>query len=380
MNVCMILSTPLPPREGIGFYAWNLSKQLTRRGHQLHLITRGGPRPTTREQVEGITIWRPTFFPMHPLHVHFHSLFVNSLVKRLDSEIDLYHLHTPLVSVPPTLRPVFVTVHTALKADSKGISTKNIPGYLARLQVPVSILLEHALFKRADQLAAVARSVAGELSEYEVVPKSVLVLGNGADTGFFRPAKTQRPSDVPYFLTAGRLGLRKGLEDLLLCARIVIRQRPDVQFWIAGEGPLRGELERSITRLGLAGRVRLLGHIEERAELAALYQGALGYIHPAHYEGLPTVLLEAMACGCPAVATAVSGALDVIEDGVNGLLVPPRDPQGLAAAVVRLLGEPALAQRLGRAARRTIEERYSWEAVGSNYLAEYHRLVNGAYP
>ena len=194
MNICMILSTPLPPREGIGFYAWNLSRHLIRHGHRVHLITRGGPHPTTREQVQGITIWRPIFLPLYPLHVHWHSLFVNSLVKRLDPEIDLYHLHTPLVGVPATQRPVLVTVHTPLKSDSKAVRTHSALGLLVKLQSPISVRLEAALFRRANRLAAVARSVAAELGEYGIDPQSVLVLGNGVETGVFRPNETQRPS------------------------------------------------------------------------------------------------------------------------------------------------------------------------------------------
>jgi glycosyltransferase involved in cell wall biosynthesis len=112
--------------------------------------------------------------------------------------------------------------------------------------------------------------------------------------------------------------------------------------------------------------------------MAALYQRAAVFVHPAHYEGLPTVLLEAMACGRPVVATAVSGALDVIQPGENGLLVPPRNPSEMAAAILRLLADPAMAERLGRAARHTVEERYSWEKVGSRYLQLYQQLAEAA--
>jgi glycosyltransferase involved in cell wall biosynthesis len=92
---------------------------------------------------------------------------------------------------------------------------------------------------------------------------------------------------------------------------------------------------------------------------------------------LPTVLLEAMACGRPVVTTSVSGALDVVQHGQNGLLVPPRAPEQMAAAIVRLLREPGLSEQLGRAARQTVEERYSWDVVGGSYLAQYETLLPG---
>jgi glycosyltransferase involved in cell wall biosynthesis len=123
--------------------------------------------------------------------------------------------------------------------------------------------------------------------------------------------------------------------------------------------------------------VTLLGHIADRAEMVRIYQGAAAYVHAAHYEGLPTVLLEAMACGRPVVATAVSGALDVLQDGYNGLLVSPRNPQQMADSIVRLLQDPALTERLGKAALATIQERYSWHVVSRSYLAQYEALLAG---
>jgi glycosyltransferase involved in cell wall biosynthesis len=98
-------------------------------------------------------------------------------------------------------------------------------------------------------------------------------------------------------------------------------------------------------------------------------------IHPAHYEGLPTVLLEAMACGTPVIASAVSGALDVVTDGINGLLVPPRNPDQLARTVLQIMDHPEFARKLGSEAVLAIEKKYSWHLVSQNYLNLYNRLV-----
>ncbi len=146
MRICMVLSTPLPPREGIGFYVWNLAGYLTRRGHQVHLITRGGAGPTTCEVVDGITVWRPTFLPVYPFHVHLHGLFVNRLLRKLEPELDVLHLHTPLVQLPHTKLPTLVTVHTPMKADTAAVPANNLLGWLVKLQAPVSYLLEQKVF------------------------------------------------------------------------------------------------------------------------------------------------------------------------------------------------------------------------------------------
>jgi glycosyltransferase involved in cell wall biosynthesis len=373
----MITSAPLPPREGIGFYVWNLSRYLIAQGHQVQIITRGGAGRTSREVVDSITIWRPAFLPTYPFHVHLHSMFVDKVVRELEPEVDLFHLHTPLVKWPETRAPALVTVHTPMKTDAGAIPATNLLGWLIKLQAPVSYQLEQRLFQRADKVVAVAQSVAQELRLYGVNPRQVGVLGNGVDTTVFSPCERRGSAAEPYVLTAGRLAPRNGLEGLLRFAELVVAQQPELRFLIAGAGPLEDALRAEIARRKLEAHVTLLGHIADRSEMLRLYQGAAAYVHAAHYEGLPTVLLEAMACGRPVVATAVSGALDVVQDQHNGLLVQPRDPQQMAGAIVRLLQDPGFGERLGAAAQRTIQERYSWHVVSRSYLAQYEALLAG---
>ncbi len=372
----MILSAPLPPWEGIGFYVWNLARQLTRCGHKIHLITRGTSRPTFHEEQDGITIWRPTFLPIYPFHVQLHGIYVNWLLSRLEGQLDLVHLHSPLVQLPKTRLPVLVTVHTPMKADTAAIPATSVLSWLVRLQAPISVMIESKLFNRANRLVSVSQSVANELEDYGIPEEQIHVLGNGADTEIFFPkGKALRDDHTPYFFTAGRLALRKGLEDLISAAVIIHKEAPDIQFWIAGEGPLRNHLLKLIYESGLEQSIILLGHIHDRNEMADLYRNAIAYIHPAHYEGLPTALLEAMACGTPPLATAVSGALDIIETGKNGYLVPTHNPSAMAKAALYLLREPEHRKNLGMAASQTINNRFSWEQISQAYLKEYEILI-----
>lgn len=374
MKICMVASVPLPPQEGMGYYVWNLSRRLTQQGHHVQIITRGSLRGTQHETCERIEIWRPTFAPLYPWHVHLHSLFVSRLVARLESSVDIFHLHSPLPPIIKTRRPILLTVHTPLRADVRSIPLRDISALLVKLQAPVSYLIEQRLFQQARRITAVAASVAHELSDYGINPASVEVLGNGVDTAMFAPASAKLDAS-PYVFAVGRLGLRKGFEDLIECARLVIRQVPDVRFQIAGTGPLEKSLRAQIARAGLSTQVELLGHISDRQQIIRLYQQAAVFVHPAHYEGLPTVLLEAMACGRPVVATAVSGALDVVHPEENGLLVPPHNPAEMAAAILRLLSHPELANCLGQAARRTVETQYSWDTVSARYAQLYRQLA-----
>jgi glycosyltransferase involved in cell wall biosynthesis len=371
----MLTSAPLPPREGIGFYVWNLSRYLQSAGHSVQIVTRGAARAASCEICSGIPIWRAGFAPLYPFHVHLHSILVNQLLHRIKPGIDLLHTHTPLVRAAAGGLPTLVTVHTALRADIGAIKSAGPFEVLVKLQAPVSFALERELLSAADQVVAVSSSVAGELRESGLRSGPVKVLGNGVDIQTFLPADIKMHSTHPYVLAVGRLAPRKGWMDLVQAAGLVLQERPGVKFLIAGSGPLEGQLRLVIEDRHLSSHILLLGHVSERARLVGLYQGAALFVHPARYEGLPTVLLEAMACGCPAVATAVSGALDVIEDRVNGVLSPARCPTRLAEAILTCLDSPKLRRQLGERARKTIEERFSWDVIGRNYIAEYQQLL-----
>jgi glycosyltransferase involved in cell wall biosynthesis len=245
---------------------------------------------------------------------------------------------------------------------------------LVRLQLPISIMIEKKLISRSKKVTAVSRSVVKELAPYGLDEEAVVILRNGADAEVFRPSE-RNGREQPYILSVGRLGLRKGYEDLIQCAKMVVSRYPELQFKIAGKGPFENRLREQITNEGLQENVILLGHITDREELVRLFQGATVFLHPAHYEGLPTVLLEAMACGCACVSTAVSGALDVIVSGENGVLVPPYTPDEMAKAVIQLYEDPPLCNELGMAARKTIEAGYSWEKVGADYAALFEQVI-----
>jgi glycosyltransferase involved in cell wall biosynthesis len=111
--------------------------------------------------------------------------------------------------------------------------------------------------------------------------------------------------------------------------------------------------------------------------LADLYRQAALFVSPSHAEGLPTVLLEAMACECPVAATRVGGSPDVITHGENGMLVSPGQPAQLADVICDLLTHPSRREEMGRAGRRTVEAKYSWDRITQMYVDQYEKLMAG---
>lgn len=373
MHICIVFSTPFPPREGIGNYVYNMSKKFIEKGHEVTLITRGG-LGCRKEYFEDIEIFKPMFIPCYPLHVHFHGIFVNKLFKRLESMCDVVHIHTPLAPAISTKLPIVSTVHTPMKTDIRNFESIGFFSYLSKAQWRVSYILERKLLKCSNTVTAVSNTVAQELvEEYGLEEEDIKVIYNGVDEKIFTP-NPNKP-EKKYILYVGSLAYRKGLFDLVECGKYICKEYFDVGFIIVGDGMLKDKLQEKVKKLELGNKIIFKGHVP-KTELIRLYQNAIIHILPSHYEGLPTVLLEAMSCGLPVVATAVSGNLDVISDGENGILIPPKSPKKMADAISTLLDDETMRKELGKNARKTIEDKYTWDIICTNILKCYTQMLS----
>jgi glycosyltransferase involved in cell wall biosynthesis len=175
----------------------------------------------------------------------------------------------------------------------------------------------------------------------------------------------------------GRLEEQKGHTYLVAALPELKRAIPDMTVLLVGEGRQQEALRRQVRELGLQSTVRFLG---TRRDLPEIFRALDLFVQPSLWEGLPLALLKAMGAGLPVVATRVSGSQEVIEDGVNGCLVAPADPAALAQVILELARQPAARRRLGAAARRTVAENYSLEAMLQRLEELYLELWRRKYP
>jgi glycosyltransferase involved in cell wall biosynthesis len=198
------------------------------------------------------------------------------------------------------------------------------------------------------------------------------VIQNGIDLDDYRPRINSPSSD------AALVGMTANLRDVkdpltfIAAAIAVCAQRTDVQFELAGEGPLRPQLEQRIAAAGLGARIRLLGAVADVARLIQRFDIA---VLTSRSEGFSNAVLEYMAVGTPVVATDVGGNRELIEHEQDGLLVPVGDSQALASAILRLLNQPELGERLARSARQKVEASYAWPRVARSYEAFYASMA-----
>jgi glycosyltransferase involved in cell wall biosynthesis len=223
-------------------------------------------------------------------------------------------------------------------------------------------------FERSAFTIAITRRLLDEIDrELPTLPKSKRLLGRiGVDTRVNHPpaASVQRSGIV----TVARLHPSKGHDTLIQAVGLLRDRGVHTTLRLAGAGPQREELEKLVRDLKLDDRVTFLGSIGDAAVIEEL-QRAQVFALASHAEPLGVAYMEAMACGTPTVGTAAGGVAEIIDDGVDGLLVPPRDVLALADALARVLNDPALQSRLAHAGRQKIIEQFD-SRIGARTLYE----------
>jgi len=231
-----------------------------------------------------------------------------------------------------------------------------------------------------DRIVAISKGVRNVLIGDGLDPDRIVVIRSGIDPGPFDPAhppaEARRefgiPEKSPVIGCVAHFADHKDHRTLIEAAARVAAAVPEVRFLLVGDGELRPQIERQIKDLDLEGRVILTGFRNDVPRLlAAMDIVALA----SHLEGLGTSLLDAMAMSRPVVATRVGGIPEMVEDGVTGRLVPPRNPSRLAEALIELLQRPEDCKRMGRAGRARMLAEYSAESMVSATEALYLKIA-----
>lgn len=261
-------------------------------------------------------------------------------------------------------------------AFSRGWTSEN-------LKVRMYGWLDKALVRFADRVVAVSQAQRRRLERVLVPVRKIRVVENAVtfapeDAGAAVETASVRAelgiaAQAPLILAAGRLSPEKGCRYLLAAVDGILARFPEARVLIAGDGPDEAMLRAQAARLQGAAHVHFLGF---RNDMRRLLRQADVLALPSLSEGLPNVVLEAMASGLPVVATRVGGVPELVQDGVTGLLVEPRQPAALAQAIVRLLDDRALAGKLAQQARTMVHERYSAERQTQQLLGVYAEVAH----
>ena len=245
----------------------------------------------------------------------------------------------------------------------------DVPGFVPEIAWQHRLLAPVRRRVLRSARAIVANDAGLALLSSRADPFPVKVITNGVDSRFFMPRQTPKGGDPTVVLFVGRFHRQKNLPFFLKqMARLRAAAPQDWRLELAGDGEERPSLEEHVRRLGLADITTWHGWQKDKAGLLDLYRQADVVVNPSLYEGMPNVVLEAMACGLPVVASAVPGNNTLVHSGETGFLFPLGDGDALCAALQQIRDQPDLARALGESGRRRVEQDFSWEYVARCYL------------
>ena len=353
---------------GYGIHVHEMSRMQAEKGHDVTVLTANTDGLPEEEWVDGYRVLRfnhsikmvgntisPTLFfrlmemrhDYDVIHAHSHLFFptnVCALVKKYDSA------------------PLVITNH--------GIMSASAPHWL---NVGYMSTLGRWTLNAADRVICytpVERDLL--VSKFGVHPGGIAVIPNGVNTDIFRPDASRRDDGCRRLLWVGRYVKGKGIDFLIHAAAALVREVPDLQLTLVGEGPEEAEIRQLATELRLDGHIEYLPFMTYD-QMPAQYQRAEMLVLPSLHEGVPRTMLEAMACGRPVVISDFEHLRELVSGG--GLMFPKGDVTALADAIRNLLEHPDEADELGRRARETIIRQNSWRNTVESTLDLYRELV-----
>lgn len=374
----LLLSTEFPPGPGgIGTHAYQLARQLARRGWRLSVVT-----PQDYAAETEIAAWnaRRGFRVARLPKVRFRPRQALARRRVLERELDALDPDLLVASGDPA---VYLGAWVARR---RGLPIAAVEH--GRLPPRWERPIKRRAFGAVDHVVAVSAFSMTRLLALGVRPRARSVIHNGADAERFgarddgRAAELRRrwaAADAPVLLTVGNVTERKGQDVVIRALPRVLETVPGVRYLIAGLPTRQPELETLARRLGVAENVRFLGRVDAD-ELPALYRACDLFVMtsrhtPEEFEGFGIAAIEAALCGRPAVVTAGSGLAEAVRDGETGRTVPLEDPEATAEALVELLADPARRARMGEAARRRALAEQTWERAADAYERLFRNLV-----
>ncbi len=226
---------------------------------------------------------------------------------------------------------------------------------------------------RFDMVAAVSNSIHPFIEKDRGQdPKKIRTIYYGVDLKKYAPRK-KKNDDKIIFGTVARLVHQKGHTFLLDAIPAVLEKYPNARWRFVGGGDKESVLRQQAERLGIAHAVEFTGN---QSDVPSFLHSFDVFVLPSLWEGFPNVLLEAMACGLPVIATSVEGTIELVVDDETGILVPKENPQALTAAMMRVLESPNLIEQFGKAGRQRVEEHFSLEKQVREFEELYDKLCN----
>ena len=380
MKIAMCVPFFFPHFGGTEKYVKDLSVELVSRGHQVTIITNNVPKeagaPST-EIMDGINIIRLDAMNFVYLPVSFK--FNLKMLKGFD----LVHSHCPAFGFTRAIRnrlkvPHIVTYHCDTTMSEKFFGVK-MPKWVINGVERMTNAYARMILPKVDRIITTTESYASTSPVLKNFPHTAIPIGyhyEMFDASRQKQGITESSRDRKKVLFLGRFAANKGVDYLVKAIPLVLKEVPDAKFVLCGEGEEKPHIEAFIDKVGVRSHIEFRGKVNID-EMVNLYSTCGMYVFPSinRLEAFGIVQLEAMSCYTPVIASNIPGVNNVMDVNQNGLLVEPRDVEGLAAAIVKLLKDPELARRMGEHGRKLVETKYNWKTIGDRIETLYKEAL-----
>ena len=369
-RVVMIISYFYPILGGSEQQAFNLAAGLVKEGISVSVLTRKIKGLPLFEKIMNVPVYRNIItLQWQKLFGITYILSVFWFLYRKRHSYDIIHCH------------IAQGFHSIVAILFKSLFKKKVIIKVAATG-PISdfVMMKKVIFgnsfleklKNADRIITICSQSEKEALQEGFLPTTVMQIQNGVDVQYFKPLLSDRKKHNR-IVFIGRLDYLKGVHNLIQAFNGLIEEGMNAYLEIVGDGPDREKLENLARDLDINDYICFRGEIKG---VVSLLQESTMFVLPSLSEGLSNVILEAMACGLPVVSTRVGGTTDIIQDGINGMLVEPDNVSQLSNAMKQLLKNKKLTEQLGNEARKTIKIKFSMELVVTKYLKLYDQLLS----
>jgi glycosyltransferase involved in cell wall biosynthesis len=390
MKVCLVTNI-FPPDfvGGPGEVVYNLQKYLLEQGIETYVFTCGSNDkryPKTIRTYGGKQLFpaiSPLYFKtidrFHFDVMNFHAesgMGIAPLMFLKRSTKIITTLHSEVLTESKSTKPVKISGIVIEKPSTKELVAKN---FLSIIKL-TGIYMELAV---SDRIIAVSEKTKEDfLRQHQISKNKMTVIHNGVDCEKFNPKisgesvrTTYSLDDSPLILTIGGNILIKGTIFAFFALSQIVKVLPKVKLIVVGiDKKNRERLRPILTNLGIMNNVILVGRIPNY-EMPLYYSSSDLVLLPSLSENFPVVALEAMSSGKPVIASRVGGIPELVSNNENGILVSPSNVEQLVEALLRLLENQSLRNRLGNMGRKLVEEKYDWKKIGQLYLKEFQKIA-----
>lgn len=365
-SICFIITRLIA--GGAQKILFDLISNLDRQQFDIHLIagTETGKEGSlweafndllSKEKIFKCHFLKRSVSPANDMRAYF---YIKKIIRSINPQI--VHTHTSKAGVIGRLAAQHLHIPTLIHSTHGLIYSvdANIPGISGSLPLTFFKAVEKYLGRKTHHLITLSEQETGDAIKLQLAPPAnILSIPNGIPLKHFSDIQRDITSwKVPHIRLgiAGRLNSEKGHDLLLKCFKKVLEKRPNVTLKIAGSGPLQNELEATAQQLNIQDQVVFCGY---QNDIASFLAGIDIFVLSSHYEGFGLVLVEAMAAGLPIVATDVGGVREVIQDGKNGIIIPPGREDEMTMGIEYFLQNPELAYQFGQAGREHAMKNFS---------------------